>query len=64
MSNDSLIALVSNVCLLATVVFVYDLLNLHLLKLENRLQQVIMDLRVNALAVMVTPWASKLRRRS
>lgn len=58
MNNNSFIALVSNVSLLVAMVFIYDLTNTGLIKLETRLHQIIMGLGLSivAIAVMATPW--------
>ncbi|MHB8106310.1 MAG: PAS domain-containing protein [Candidatus Cryosericum sp.] len=58
MSNDSFMALFSDVSLLVAMVFIYDLINAHLLKLDTMLHRVMvgMGLSVITLAVMMSPW--------
>jgi hypothetical protein len=58
MSNDSFIALVSNVSLLVAMVFVYDMVNARPFNLNTRLRQIMigLGLGVIAVAVMTAPW--------
>ncbi len=51
MSSDSFIGLVGNVSLLVAMVFVYDLVNAHLLRLDPVLHRVMVELATNLRAV-------------
>jgi hypothetical protein len=51
MSNDSFIALVSNVSLLVAMVFVYDMVNARPFNLNTRLRQIMIGLGLGVIAI-------------